>query len=69
MPRQAPLELPAVYVADPFAAGEVRCPWCAEVALIEDIHAFGRGARRLARCAACGLHLSQETRPIPGRVA
>jgi hypothetical protein len=69
MSTQAPLELPAIYVADPFAAGDVRCPWCAGVVVIEDITAFGRGARRIARCVPCGLSLAQETRPIPGRVA
>jgi hypothetical protein len=67
MPEPAPRELPAIYVADPFAAGPVRCPWCADEMVIEDVTAYGRGARRTARCEGCALRMSQETRPIPGR--
>ena len=60
-------ELPAIYLADPFASGPVCCPWCAGEVVIDAIAAHGRGARRTAFCRECGLRISQETRPIPGR--
>ena len=67
IPDPAPSELPAVYLADPFAVGPLGCPRCGAEVVIEDVAAHGRGARRTARCQGCGLRLSQETRPIPGR--
>lgn len=67
MSEPASRELPALYLADPFAIGPVRCPGCTGEVVIEAISAHGRGARRTARCVECGLRLSQETRPIPGR--
>jgi hypothetical protein len=35
--------------------------------VIEDVTAYGRGARRTAHCAGCAVRMWQETRPIPGR--
>jgi hypothetical protein len=67
MPQPALRELPAIYVADPFAAGPVRCPWCQGEMVVEEVTAHGRGARRTARCAGCAVRMWQETRPIPGR--
>jgi hypothetical protein len=69
MLNHALLTLPAVYVADPFAAGRVRCPWCEGEVAVEEVTAVGRGARRTLRCRPCRLRLFQETRPIPGRSA
>jgi hypothetical protein len=69
MLNHALLTLPAVYVADPFAAERVRCPWCEGEVAVEQVTAVGRETRRMLRCLPCRLRLSQETRPIPGRSA
>jgi hypothetical protein len=69
MLNHALLTLPAVYVADPFQAERVRCPWCEGEVAVEEVTAVGRGAWRTLHCQPCRLRLSQETRPIPGRIA
>ncbi|HEX3607571.1 MAG TPA: hypothetical protein VH134_16730 [Candidatus Dormibacteraeota bacterium] len=67
MPEPVARELPALYVADPFAAPPVRCPWCQGEVVVDAVAAHGRGARRTVHCRGCGVRMSQETRPIPGR--